>query len=59
MLDFKHSSVINAPVEIVWEFYQRADVVKLLIPPWQPIQVIRREGGLGIGAITEFRLFLG
>jgi ligand-binding SRPBCC domain-containing protein len=59
MLNFKHSSVINVPVEVVWEFHQRADVVKLLIPPWQPIQAIRREGGLAIGAKTEFRLFLG
>ena len=59
MLDFKHSSIINAPVEVVWNFHQRTDVVKLLIPPWQSIQVIRREGGFGIGAKTEFRLFLG
>ena len=59
MLDFKHSSVINASVEKVWKFHQRPDVLKLLIPPWQPIQVIRRDGGLAIGTITEFRLFLG
>ena len=30
-----------------------------LTPPWQPVKVIRREGGLGVGAITEFRLILG
>ena len=59
MLDFKHSSIINASVEVVWKFHQRPDVIKLLIPPWQSIQVIRREGGFGIGAKTEFRLFLG
>ncbi|MEO1431919.1 MAG: SRPBCC family protein [Cyanobacteria bacterium J06632_19] len=59
MLDFKHSSIINAPVEVVWKFHQRADVVKLLIPPWQSIQVIRREGIFGIGTMTEYRLFLG
>jgi ligand-binding SRPBCC domain-containing protein len=59
MLQFKYSSVINAPVEVVWKFHERPDVFKLLIPPWQPIQVIRREGGLSVGAITEFRMFLG
>ncbi len=59
MLNFKHSSIINAPVEVLWKFYQRHDVVQLLIPPWQPIQVIRRQGGLYIGAITEFRCVLG
>ncbi|MCJ8283532.1 MAG: cyclase [Rivularia sp. ALOHA_DT_140] len=59
MLDFKYSSIIDAPVEVVWKFYQRPDVVKLLIPPWQAIQVIRREGVFGTGTMTEYRLFLG
>jgi ligand-binding SRPBCC domain-containing protein len=59
MLHFKHSSVIDAPVEVVWKFHERPDILHLLTPPWQPVQVVRREGGLGEGAITEFRLFLG
>ena len=59
MLQFKYSSVIDAPVEVVWNFHERADVLQLLTPPWQPVQVIRREGGLEVGAITEFRLYLG
>ncbi|RUR86591.1 SRPBCC family protein [Chlorogloeopsis fritschii PCC 9212] len=59
MLHFKYSSVIDAPVETVWKFHERADVLQLLTPPWQPLQVVRREGGLGIGAITEFRLAIG
>ncbi|MBD0265550.1 MAG: cyclase [Tolypothrix sp. Co-bin9] len=59
MLHFKYSSVINAPVEVVWKFHERPDILQLLTPPWQPVQVMRREGGLDVGAITEFRLFLG
>jgi ligand-binding SRPBCC domain-containing protein len=59
MLHFQHSSVINAPVEVVWQFHERSDILQLLTPPWQPLQVVRREGGLAVGAITEFRLFLG
>jgi len=59
MLYFSHSSIINAPVQVVWEFHERQDVLKLLTPPWQPVQVLRREGGLNKGAITEFRLFVG
>ncbi|MDM9380479.1 SRPBCC family protein [Chlorogloeopsis sp. ULAP01] len=59
MLHFKYSSVINAPVETVWKFHERVDVLQLLTPPWQPLQVLRREGGLGVGAITEFRLMIG
>jgi ligand-binding SRPBCC domain-containing protein len=59
MLEFKLSSLINAPIATVWEFHERKDILQILTPPWQPVQVVRREGGLGVGAITEFRLFLG
>lgn len=59
MLHFSHSSIINAPVEVVWNFHERPDIFQLLTPPWQPVEVLRREGGLDEGAITEFKLFLG
>lgn len=59
MLKFTYSSYINAPVETVWKFHERSDILQMLTPPWQPVQIIRREGGLEIGAISEFRLFLG
>ena len=59
MQTFQHSSLIDAPVEAVWAFYERPDILQLLTPPWQPVQTVRREGGLGPGAITEFRLWLG
>lgn len=58
MLNFQYSSLINAPVEKVWQFHERKDILELLTPPWQPVKVIRREGGLGVGAITEFRIML-
>ncbi len=59
MLYFKYSSTINASVENVWQFYERPDILQLLTPPWQPVEIIRREGGLGVGAISEFRINLG
>lgn len=59
MLHFQYSSLIDAPVEVVWNFYERPDILQLLTPPWQPVQVVRREGGLAVGAISEFRIFLG
>ena len=59
MLHFQYSTLINAPVEVVWRFHEREDILQILTPPWQPVKVIRREGGLDVGAITEFRLFLG
>jgi len=59
MLNFKYSSLIDAPVETVWNFHEKADILQVLTPPWQPVQVIRRQRGLDVGAISEFRLFLG
>ena len=59
MLSFRYSSLINSPVNRVWEFHERPDILTLLTPPWQPVEVLRREGGLGVGAISEFRLWLG
>jgi ligand-binding SRPBCC domain-containing protein len=58
MLNFRYSSLIDAPIETVWQFHERPDILDLLTPPWQPVKIIRREGGLGVGAISEFRLSL-
>ncbi|MEO0836696.1 MAG: SRPBCC family protein [Cyanobacteria bacterium J06642_3] len=58
MLNFQYSSLIDAPVETVWQFHERRDILDLLTPPWQPVTIIRREGGLDVGAVSEFRLSL-
>ena len=58
MLNFQYSSSIDASVEKVWQFHERPDILELLTPPWQPVKIIRREGGLDVGAISEFRLSL-
>jgi ligand-binding SRPBCC domain-containing protein len=59
VLHFEKSSLIDAPVDVVWRFHERLDILQILTPPWQPVQIIRREGGLGVGAISEFRLWIG
>ncbi|MEC4990292.1 MAG: SRPBCC family protein [Oscillatoria sp. PMC 1068.18] len=59
MLYFQYSSLINAPVEVVWNFHERPDILDILTPPWQPVEIVRREGGLAVGAISEFKIFIG
>jgi ligand-binding SRPBCC domain-containing protein len=59
VLHFEKTSVIDASPEALWRFHERLDILQILTPPWQPVQIIRREGGLGVGAISEFRLWLG
>jgi len=59
MLHFSYSSLINAPIEKVWAFYEREDILELLSAPWQPVQVISHQGGLEVGARSHFQLMLG
>ncbi|KPQ31950.1 MAG: SRPBCC family protein [Phormidium sp.] len=59
MLTFTYSSQIDAAIETVWQFHERADILQILTPPWQPVEVVRREGGLDVGAMTEFKIYLG
>lgn len=59
MIQYTRSIFIQAPVETVWAFHERPDVLDILTPPWQPVEVLRREGGLQAGAETEFCLYLG
>lgn len=59
MPHFTYTSIIDAPVEVVWNFHERPDILQVLTPPWQPVRVVRREGGLDVGAISEFQIFLG
>ena len=58
MQHVKYSSIIHAPVEVVWEFHTRPDILQVLTPPWQPVEILRREGGLEIGAMSEFPIGL-
>ncbi len=59
MLEFACSSHIAAPIEAVWGFYARPDAPKLLTPPWQPVTVVGHQGGLAVGATTEYCLQIG
>lgn len=59
MLHFRYSTLINAPIEVVWKFHERSDILQILTPPWQPVEIIRRQGGLEVGAISEFQISLG
>ena len=59
MLQFEYSSWIAAPLEVVFDFHKRADVLELLMPPGGKIEVVDRRGGLEAGARIEFRIPVG
>ena len=56
---FTYSSVVEAPVEVVFRLYEEPEALALLTPPWQPIQIVRREGGIQDGGVVELRLLFG
>lgn len=53
MLSFEYSTLIQAPLDKVWEFHERPDALNLLSPPGTVI--VSRKGKLETGARVEFR----
>jgi ligand-binding SRPBCC domain-containing protein len=56
---FEHSSVIHAPVERVFAFHEHPAALERLTPPWPPVRVLSREGGIREGARVVLELALG
>ncbi len=47
---------IDAPVEDVFAFHERDDALELLTPPFPPVRVVRKTGGIQVGAEVELRV---
>jgi ligand-binding SRPBCC domain-containing protein len=56
---FAYSSSISVPVEKVFAFHERPDALERLTPPWAPVHVLRREGGIMPGGLVELALAVG
>lgn len=56
---FVKRSRINAPVSDVFKWHARPGALERLSPPWDPIQVIRRTGGILPGAEVYLKMKLG
>jgi len=54
--EFVASSIIQAPVDVVFAFHEREDALTLLSPAFPPIKVIQRSGGIQEGARVELRI---
>lgn len=48
--------VVQAPVEQVFAFHERDDALALLSPPFPPLRVVSRHGGIRTGARVELRI---
>lgn len=53
---FVKSVLIDAPRDVVFGFHERDDALSLLSPPFPPLRVLSRSGGLKTGARVELRI---
>lgn len=56
MPTFVASVLIQAPVEAVFAFHEREDALQLLSPPFPPLRVIRKTGGIEPGSQVELKI---
>jgi ligand-binding SRPBCC domain-containing protein len=59
MLQFQKSSLMPASVEQVWALHAQLNQLQRLVPPWQPVQIVQLPEQVKIGAIAEYRIWLG
>lgn len=53
---FVRSVVIAAPIDRVFAFHERPDALERLSPPFPPLTVIQRTGGISTGARVHIRI---
>ncbi|MDX2193680.1 MAG: TIGR01777 family oxidoreductase [Gemmatimonadales bacterium] len=52
-------TVLEHPAGRVYDWHTRPGAFERLTPPWEDVQLVRREGGLEDGAVTELRIRRG
>jgi ligand-binding SRPBCC domain-containing protein len=53
---FVRRLVVHAPVDAVFAFHEREDALPLLSPPFPPVRVVSRRGGIAAGARVDLRI---
>ncbi len=56
---FVRRSLIEAPAEAVFRWHARPGAFERLAPPWEPVEILERTGGIDDGARTVLRVRLG
>ncbi len=56
---FINKTHINAPVEEVFKWHSRPGALERLSPPWDPVRVIERKGGIDKGARVVLEMKAG
>ena len=56
MANFIKSVDIDASIETVFGFHEREDALPLLTPPFPPVRVVKKSGGVEPGSRVELRV---
>ena len=56
---FIKRSRIDAPVEEVFQWHARPGALERLTPPWNPVRVLHRNGGIQDGGTAALKLSIG
>lgn len=56
---FSKRSEISAPVDDVFQWHARPGAIERLSPPWDPLEIISRTGGIEAGAEVKMKLKAG
>ncbi|RJP93491.1 MAG: TIGR01777 family protein [Desulfobacteraceae bacterium] len=56
---FQRQSIVKAPVKTVFQWHARPGAIERLSPPWEPLTVIRRTGGIEAGSEVFMRVPAG
>jgi uncharacterized protein len=53
---FERERVISAPIDVAFAYHARPGALERLVPPWERVEVLRRDGGVGDRGSVELRL---
>ena len=56
---FVHESHIAAPPAAVFAFHERPEALKLLVPPWERVEVLQPPSSLAPGTRVVLRMHMG
>jgi len=57
--EFRYRTRIEAPAEDVFRWHTRPGALERLTPPWEPVEVVERTGGINNGDRVVLRVRLG
>lgn len=59
MPEFRHEARLPFPVDAVFDWHMRPGALERLLPPWENVRVVAREGGIDDGGLVHLKLRRG